>query len=809
MVYPVRKPHAMNWKARSYATVVTVLGWIVVGELFAYWHSDNLLRFGIFTALAVLTSRWRLALPGARASMSANFLFVLVAAVQLSESETLLLAVLAVVAHTWPASRGHWRRRMEKVAFFSASMAIAVRVTAVTFYDILPAFPAVEGPMRLAIAACMYFQFSTAPISTMEALRKNQPLLRTWARNSLWALPYHLTGAAISGVLWAVRSALDWQAVALAAPAMYLFYRWYTGYLEGQSRERTEAREMAALHLRTIESLALAIEARDQAGHDHFDRVQLFCTEIGREMGLGGAELQALVTASLLHDIGKLAVPEHISAKPGPLTTAEFDKIKIHPVVGARILERVQFPYPVVPIVRHHHEKWDGTGYPDGIRGGEIPLGARILGAVDCLDALTTDRPYRRAMTLDDAVKVLKRESGRSFDPDVVDVIEKQYRELEEKAVRLHSEREGATHGAEEERAYVESIAAAREEGQFLFTIFQDMTLSLEVNTLFERLSSRLREMVPFDAFVYYHLEGDTLCPLFASGLDDARFTRLRVPVGQGLSGWAVRERQPVLNGNPAAELHVAGEKAGTTALRSALVIPIEGATGIGGAVMLCAQGRDSYTENHLRILAEIGARLGYPVEHALQYQKASGDAFTDSLTGLPNSRWMAGRLEDVCREAMAGNAAFVVLMMDLDGFKWLNDSFGHLKGDEALREVASSVRALMPESSVLARVGGDEFDAIFRGFDLERAAALAERIQQETEDAGARVAGNGRLSCSWGLAVYGHDGESPQTLLAEADRRMYIYKQTKQERMASRLARLARCVEQERVSIAETLDRS
>jgi len=127
-------------------------------------------------------------------------------------------------------------------------------------------------------------------------------------------------------------------------------------------------------------------------------------------------------------------VPESIISKPGKLTRAEFEKMKIHPVVGAEILERVEFPYPVVPIVRAHHEKWDGSGYPYGLKGEEIPIGARILAVVDCLDALASDRQYRRALPLDEAMARITCESGTSFDPSVCKALQSRYRELEARA---------------------------------------------------------------------------------------------------------------------------------------------------------------------------------------------------------------------------------------------------------------------------------------------------------------------------------------------------------------------------------------
>src|SRR6185295_13201230 len=224
---------------------------------------------------------------------------------------------------------------------------------------------------------------------------------------------------------------VGWQSATLVIPAAYLVYRSYRLHLDQLEDTKNHAEEMAALHLRTIESLALAIEAKDHTTHNHLQRVQVYAVEIGKVLNLSEIELQAVRAASLLHDIGKIAIPEHILCKPGKLTPEEFEQIKVHPVVGAEILERAQFPYPVVPIVRSHHEKWDGSGYPDGLKEHEIPLGARILSVVDCLDALASDRQYRRALPLDEAMEMVVQQSGKAFDPQVVEVLQTRVVELE------------------------------------------------------------------------------------------------------------------------------------------------------------------------------------------------------------------------------------------------------------------------------------------------------------------------------------------------------------------------------------------
>src|SRR5438105_12441754 len=238
-------------------------------------------------------------------------------------------------------------------------------------------------------------------------------------------------GAGVAGLVTYFNRMVEWQTSLLVLPAVYLIYRSYRLYLGKLENEKKHVEEMANLHLRTIEALALAIEAKDHTTHDHLQRVRVYAIEVAKELAVSPGEMEALHAAALLHDIGKLAVPEHIISKPGRLTPEEFEKMKIHSVVGAEILERVRFPYPVVPIVRAHHEKWDGTGYPFGLRGEEIPIGPRMLCAVDFLDALSSDRQYRRAIPLKEVMARVEAEAGSSFDPVVVAMLRERYLHLE------------------------------------------------------------------------------------------------------------------------------------------------------------------------------------------------------------------------------------------------------------------------------------------------------------------------------------------------------------------------------------------
>ena len=295
-------------------------------------------------------------------------------------------------------------------------------------------------PLLLGLAAITYFAANTGSIAAVIALTEHKPINKIWVECYFWSFPYYLVGAAFAGMIGWFNRQFGWETSLLIVPIIYLIYRSYRLYLGKLEDEKRHVEEMATLHLRTIEALALAIEAKDHTTHDHLQRVRVYAIEVAKELGVSPPEMEALHAAALLHDIGKLAVPEHIISKPGRLTPEEFEKMKIHPVVGAEILERVRFPYPVVPIVRAHHEKWDGSGYPFGLKGEEIPIGARILSSVDFLDAMASDRQYRRALPLEEVMKRLSAESGKSFDPKVVSVLERRYRQLE-KLVESHSRR--------------------------------------------------------------------------------------------------------------------------------------------------------------------------------------------------------------------------------------------------------------------------------------------------------------------------------------------------------------------------------
>jgi diguanylate cyclase (GGDEF)-like protein/putative nucleotidyltransferase with HDIG domain len=188
----------------------------------------------------------------------------------------------------------------------------------------------------------------------------------------------------------------------------------------GVAAKLRRQQEIKRAHQSTIEALTLAIDAKDPHARGHVRGVQAYALELAHHLEVPEGEYEAIRTAALLHDIGKLAVPDHLLHKTGKLSDREFQKIKVHPTVGAEILCNVEFPYPVLPIIRHHHERWDGSGYPEGLVAESIPHGARILAIADSFEALTSDRVYRVRKSPEEACALIEAWSGVHFDPEMV-----------------------------------------------------------------------------------------------------------------------------------------------------------------------------------------------------------------------------------------------------------------------------------------------------------------------------------------------------------------------------------------------------
>jgi diguanylate cyclase (GGDEF)-like protein/putative nucleotidyltransferase with HDIG domain len=759
--------------------------------------------FLFLLTLSSVTSVFKVTLPIVRggSTMSVSYAVDFAALLLLGPNETMVVA--AASAYSQCTFRVKERNPTYRTLFSMACLVVTVQAAG-RVYTVLGGVPGnfdwAHIPPPLVGAATTYFVINTLAIATAIALTSRQSILAIWNENFLWSGPSYFVGALVAALTtWMVLDHAHWLAVLATAP-LYLTYKTYKTYLGRIDDEQRHVREMADLHLATIEALALAIDAKDQTSQSHIRRVQLYATAVARALGMKENEIQGVKTAALLHDIGKLAVPEHILSKPGPLTPEEFQKIRAHPKVGADIVSSVPFPYPVAPLILSHHERWDGKGYPAGLRGENIPLGARILSVVDYFDALMAERPYHKAMSFEAAIGLLQQEAGKGLDPTVVATFIQHLPALQAEAATLEQSirkpaptseptvgqpATGLTPEPAKKNVF-DDIALAHREIYALYEIAQAMGTSLGVSDTMALISAKLSNLVPFScaALFLFDEETETLRCRFATGTDADIIQQVTVRSGEGLTGWVARNRRPLVNARPSADLEAAGLSPATQ-LQSALVCPLLFNERFIGTLSVYHLAPAFYRDDHRRLLDRVSEQAAAVINNSMLFEQTQEDSLTDPLTGLPNTRFLFMHLTRELARAERLKSELSLMVMDLDNFKEINDSHGHHVGDRALCEVAKVLRAAIRPYDICVRYAGDEFIVVLSGCGADEAEQKRLELQQGIDAVyfegrpGKRL----QLGISVGTAVFPHDGESYETLLATADNRMYQDKASRKRR--------------------------
>lgn len=785
-------------RRRLFIGLVTVLGIATMVSSLAQWP-DQSQSLAVYAVLGGLLSAVRIRQVVGAASLGT--LFVLLALQELNLASTILVGCTVIVAQFW--SQPGQARTPAPVLFHLANMAIGTDIAYRIHHE--PWIGGGQNAMSLAIAAAMLYGWLNLAASLEVALANQLKLTSVVRECTIRTFPQYLTGVFTAMLIHAANLAglphLGW----LLIPGGLLAYSVYAVEHSREASNPISVESVESLHLRTMEALAMVIEARDLTSAGHLRRLQFYCGEIGAELKLSGKELEALRTAALLHDVGKLAVPEHILAKGGRLTKEEFDAVKIHADVGAEIVESMRFPYPAAEIVRSHHERWNGSGYPRSLKGEQIPIGARILGAVDTLDALLTEKPYRAALSIESAIDRLAAEAGVTFDPQVVAVMARRYVQWEEQLTLfcpatlrddLHRLKEAfgpmrpkapPSAGLEpgDHPKFLSRIAKSREEAQTILEITQELGKSLQLDESLPGLVKRLQRLIPFDSCVIYLLNDKVLTPRYAAGESTSLLMSRHLPIGPGVVGSVAQNGRAILNGLLAEDFSN-GPTARRMPLSVGLAVPLTGSQATVGVLLLGRRGPQGFSEDHLRIAMAIHAKLGAALENAVNYEKARLSASTDFLTGLPNARSLQLQLESELARCRRLNTTLTVLVTDLDGFKEVNDRFGHLDGNRVLQAVAKAMRHSCREYDYVARMGGDEFVFILPGLEDNDVPLKIAQLNRAVAEAGRSVVPESRIGLSVGEARYPEQGRSAEELLLDADQRMYKVKMARKIRQRS-----------------------
>jgi len=579
-------------------------------------------------ALTFISGWLSVKLPSVSASISISETFVFAGTIMFGSSVgtvlVLLDATVLCTKEAWVRRRLRWQQVVFNLAAPPLSIWVAAWAAGVTQP---PASLDASFVVELAVFAALYFLLNSWLVTFAVALEQNVAPFKIWWNNFTEIFVNFAAGASIAAfVVVYAKNEVDLAFIGVIVPLLlviYFTYRWSTRRVEA---EREKVQELNRVFLSTVEALALAIDAKDQVTHGHIRRVQRYTMALADALGIKDErQLDAIRAAALLHDTGKLAVPEYILNKPGPLTAAEFERMKVHATVGADILKSINFPYPVEPIVRYHHEAWDGSGYPEGLKGTAIPLGARILSVVDCYDAVTSDRPYRPRMTRLQAEQVLRDRRGKIYDPWVVDEFLRIIDSLEQAEETERRSAGTSLPAAAITPAQLEAITATTAEEREFNELRRELARTKSIPEAADILFGHLRRVVPAASLALYEAKNDTneLAVVASCGIGTSILEGLTVPVGDRISGWAFAHNQTVFNSDAALEL---GPVARTFSvpLRYTAAVPVAGARGVN---MMLVYAEEPFDRDHERLLENAVTLFASSISQAVLSEKATTQA--------------------------------------------------------------------------------------------------------------------------------------------------------------------------------------
>lgn len=757
-------------------------GWLLAGLLFC----------------TVVFSTWKVELTVLQAKMTLTFAGVCLSLLLQGLPAAVLCAVVGALIGTYVRPReGSWKVRLvfppfHRALFNVGNCALACTVSALIYQLVVGTAPSDPTALLTAVALFTgaYFFINTAGVSIAIALQQRQSPLRIWRENFVWTAPGYFASASAAVATHTLFLRMGAWALAVL-PWLYVIYYSYRLYMDRLHQDMAHIRELNRLNQAVISSLATAIDAKDRHTSSHINRVQHYAVELAKAAGVHGPELEAIVTGALVHDIGKLGIPDHILLKPGKLTPEEFRRIQTHVMIGAEILAPVPFPFPVVDVVLTHHERWDGLGYPRGLQGDEIPIGGRIISLVDVFDALTSNRAYRRAMEWDEAINLLCENAGKQFDPRLVKIFVEILPRLRTEIEQLENEtkvRQVHSKAPDDAGTALVRIGQAAAEMAAACDVAHALSEQETLEGVYEVVVSRALSLLPADTVALYvrALSEPVLVAQQVKGRYEERLIGMTVQLGEGVAGWVAENQCPKVNVSAALDVARRFSPEDNIELSAATVVPVVHGPDSLGVLAVYTAGYSVLSEHHLHVLNLLAEHAAGAIQNLRRFEQHRDLAFTDPLTGLANSRCLIRHLDRLtfgCEEAHP--APFCTLMLDLDGFKQVNDTLGHLKGDQLLNQVAEALTRVARADDLVCRYAGDEFVILLPRASPEDADRVASRLREAIATLGP-VEGRVPIGVSIGSAAFPVDGRDGRTLLNAADFRMYEDKFQRKRQLGS-----------------------
>jgi len=726
---------------RAYLAAVIVSGLIAVAFCLIDVQSHPLpYQWYLLAALTLVSGSATVNLPTVGASISVSETFVFASVLLFGPSAgTITVALDGLVISFWMAKRRpEWYRALFNMAAPGLSIWVAANLL-FAISGIKPLFLQ-QSPINalfvpLLVFAVVYFGLNSWLIAFAVAFEARISPYQVWRENFLWLSLNYFSGASVALLLVGYSNSVDLRFVGVIVPLLLVLYLTFKTTMGRVEDANSHIQQVNRLYLSTIETLAMAIDAKDQITHGHIRRVQQYAVGLARELGVSDERLlKAIEAAALLHDMGKLAVPEYILNKPGKLTPAEFEKMKLHASVGADILAAIEFPYPVVPIVRHHHENWDGSGYPDGLRGTDIPIGARILSVVDCFDALISDRPYRPRLSDDDALAILVQRRGSMYVPWVVDTFLRVHRPI----APNHADQsliDGPLSSAlpsppTSSEAHLDEISASAGEMLTLYELARALAGQPNMADAADAIAKQVRRLIPSSLAVFflYQPARDELIAEHAIGDGASIVKGLHIGLGQRLSGWVAANRHTIANSDPQLDLGEIARSA-SIKLQACLSAPILAGDELVGVLSLYSPRPNAFDEDHRRIIEAIGRQIGQTFKKSHE-----NGASEEHLKRLPKLDQLEQLVEMRSGNRELNESNLTLLFIGVVDFHEIMRVHGRQVANEILHHVMDQASRSLRVVDVLCRFGADQLVAILHEADREIGKLAAIRLHENIE---------------------------------------------------------------------------
>lgn len=793
-------------KCRTFVVVICVLGFGALAYEATRLDFSRKAELLFFLALAAITSTWRVHLTEKLGTVSVGFAIVYATLLILGLSEAVVAGGVSALTGTLRSVKTGKFQPLHRILFGVASISLTAWAAGHIFVS-LGGARGLEPRLLLmpvSVSTAAYFFLNTLLVAVPVALSNNGAILQTWHQFFLWTAPSYYAGTFCAVLMSIFYHRFGFAAMVFIMPPLYIVLHSYRLYVEKMQQEmkhiadlKERSERLSELYLSTVHSLVAAIDAKDRYTRHHSSRVQQYAIIIGEQMGLSQDLMEALRTGGLLHDVGKLGVPDFILSKPGSLTPEELRRVQEHPVLGYDILKPLPFPWDVLPVVRSHHERYDGKGYPDGLAGEEIPLVARVLAVADVYDAVTSERPYRKAWSHEKAVAYIRDAAGTQFDPQVVEAFlqaQQRIRQVKQDAPLAEpsassSNGNTATNGEKGLRIHaLEHITHAHQEVFALYEITQVMGNTLSLDETIHLILQKLQ-----------HIVGSSCCALFlidqhknelsahdAVGPHAETVRLMRLPIGEGITGQVVEQRQSMLSENAAQDFkNLEAEKC--PPFQSLMSAPLIHKGEVLGALTCYHEQPKAFARDVVQLLPVFANYAALALHNALTLEHTRQSALTDSLTGLPNSRYLFMCLEQEIERALRNQQPLSLLVIDLNEFKVINDTYGHLAGDQVLKEFGCLLRELGRSYDTVVRYAGDEYFVLLPNTDAHDARAWAMRLHEAIRRYNwvIRPGHPIRVTASVGAATFPLEAKDMQDLIQLADERMYAAKNMEKDGLA------------------------